>query len=60
MDAGSLLSDIPWPSMRGHTGLPGAPSGALALAMNSMKLQLKLKLSYHTMPEEKEKRVHEK
>lgn len=60
MDAGSLLSDIPWPSMRAHTGLPGASSGALVLAMDSIKLQLKLKLSHHGMPEANEKLVHEK
>lgn len=51
MDAVSLLSDITWPSMRPYTGLLRATNGALALAMASIKLQSKYKLSRHTVTE---------
>lgn len=60
MDTLTLPSDIAWPSMRPHTGLLGTTSGALALAMASIKLQSKYRLSHHTKAEARVKLPHER
>lgn len=57
MDAVSLLPDTTRPSTRPHTG---ATSGALALAMASIKLQSKYNLSHHTMTEARVKLPHKR